>query len=84
MNLPHAIDVAADGMDLEDGQLRAIAVMMESEKRGPGRRPRPPVSAANLERCAQPPYGHAHWPEESIRALQTSRRLLAHTIDMLL
>jgi hypothetical protein len=78
------MDAAADGLDMKDEQFRAIAVMLETEKRGPGKRPRPPVSAANLERRAHPSQEHTPWPGESVRALQASRRLLARTIDMLL
>jgi hypothetical protein len=76
MNLSHAMAVAADDMGVKDERLRAIAQTLESEQRGPARRPRPPATAANLE-------GAADWREGSVLALQASRRLLARSIDML-
>jgi hypothetical protein len=76
MNLSRAMSVAADGLAVEKEQLRNLAQTLGSEERSPPKRPRPAASAANMEREAQ-------WREESILALQASRRLLARTIDML-
>ncbi len=76
MKLSCAMAVAAGGMDLQDKHLRAVAQTLESEQRGPGKRPRTAISSTSLDRDAR-------WRQESVLALQTSRRLLARTIDML-
>jgi len=76
MKLSRAMAVAAGSMDLQDQHLRAIAHTLESGQRRPGKRSRTAISSASLDRDAQ-------WRQESVLALQASRRLLARTIDML-
>ncbi len=76
MNLSHAMAVAAAGLAVKKDQLRSIAQTLESEPRAHRKRAR---HAASSETAAH----DARWRQESVLALQASRRLLARTIDML-